>query len=281
MLKHKDAGRGPDFAFIVMNIAILAGAALFLASSDAAYRQRVQVETLRDSKFLTTEWRLMKELKARTDRELRDKDLEIAELRARYRSLKGSGSSTEIIAAIEREMRRVEGEREAILTTRLAAAASPAAATATTAARVARGPLDSALPGNGDTPLSELLRNRVTSLEAALRSSKEGASAIERELDSLRRGAASADIARPAPPDAVAGPIGDGAVELILDALARERVALDEPDAVLGISDLKTRALLRAIVRTPAIRAEYPELLESLDRYLARAGKEEYLAGGL
>jgi hypothetical protein len=126
-----------------------------------------------------------------------------------------------------------------------------------------------------------LLRERITGLEAALLASREGASAIEDELESLRRSAAFAGIPATAPPQAAVapGPIGDEAFTLILDSLARERDALDDPDAVLGIADLKTRALLRAIVRTPAIRAEYPELLESLDRYLALAGREEYLRG--
>jgi hypothetical protein len=297
MDRPQAANRRPDVAFFAINLAIVLGAALFLAAQDGAYRSRIRAETLRDSKFLTTEWRLMRELKERTDRELRDKDREIAELRLRYRSFKDAGSSAELLASIEKEMRRAEAEREAILAARLKAVADPPAVPAN--APSAPPPGESTQPpraslaalgiaGAPETAVSEILRRRIAGLEAALATSRAGESAIERELEELRRGgsqpAAIQAAAAPAPPAgqpaaAAGGGEAEALAAAILDSLARQRDALADPDSVLGLSDLKTRALLRAIVRTPAIRAEYPDLLEALDRYLSLSGRAEYLRG--
>lgn len=296
MARPKAGRQGSDLAFLGINLLILLGAALFLVVSDGVYRRRSTAETLRDSRFLTTEWRLMRELKERTDRELRDKDQEITDLRLRYLALKGSGSSTELLASIAVEMRRAEAEREAILSARLKAVAGPSPATAP----VAQGRIP-------DTALSELLRSRIVGLEDSLRASRAGEAAIELELARLRATMALEAVVpavQPAPspgPGPVLTPAslgtgGSGAgagagleaqdrgeadrlIKELGASLARERDALGNPDTVLGLSELKTRALLRAIVRTPAIRSEYPDLLESLDRYLVLAGKEEYLRG--
>jgi len=297
MRENKKIGRSSGFGFMGINIAILASAALFLVISDVSYRNRVRTDTLRDSKFLTTEWHLMRELKERTDQELRDKDQEIAELRRRYVGLKDSGSPSELLAAIEDEMRKAEAEREAILAAHLKTVADPPAekmpAAAPAIVDVPRGPSPAVeRPVKPDTALTELLRNRIQALEESLRVSLASKKTIERELESLRRtvariqGPAYAE-AVPSPPvvqstyapEAPSRDTTDELVDTILVALARERDTISDPATVLGISDLKTRALIRAIVRTPAIRAEYPDLQDAFDRYLSLAGQEEYLRG--
>ncbi|MBL8967220.1 MAG: hypothetical protein JNG85_09425 [Spirochaetaceae bacterium] len=294
-MRRKRTNKKHDVAVVAINLAILVGAACFLTVQDAAFKRREKTESLRENRFLTTEWRLMRELKERTDRELREKDREIAELNLRYRRFRESGSSSELLAAIEEEMRRAEAERQSILSSRIRAVAELPAPTATgspaspprrdapKAASAAIG-----VAGSAETALSELLRRRITELEEALAASKAGAAGIERELLVLRREAAVPASPRTDPPLALptvslpaAEPAG-GAEDVVgaaLELLTREREALADPDSVLGVSDLKTRALLRAIVRTPAIRSEYPELLEALDRYLALSGKAEYLRG--
>lgn len=307
MDRQRNAKKRLDLAVFTINVAIVLGAGVFLVSQDAAFRRRERVETLRDNRFLTAEWRLMRELKERTDRELREKDREIAELRLRYLSYLKSGSSLELLASIKEEMRRAEAERDSILSARLKAATVPPAPGASGSGTAATAPAAAAPAATapprkeagavgGETPLSELLRRRIEDLEISVAASRAKAAAVETELEELRRedsrslpplAASPERPSRETAQDAsVAQPVPSGSggeqerlAAAVMDELARERGALDDPDGVLSLSDLKTRALLRAIVRTPAIRAEYPDLLESLDRYLSLSGKAEYLRG--
>lgn len=300
MNKAEGGRRRLDFAVAAINIAILVGSALFLVCSDAAYRSRGQEESLRDNKFLTIEWRLMKELKQRTDLELRDKDRQIAELRQRYRQLKASGTSAEFLSSIVDQIKKAEVEREALLSVRLKVMSDPHSAEARYGETQSTPSSLAEAPRVADTALSERLRRQIADLEEALRRSEAESQAMEEKLEAFRRDSPQAGAAPAKDPPADgsgAEPIGapaaiaaspsgpeasDEAEELaqaILAALAKDNEALGDPDAVLSLSDLKTRALLRAIVRTPAIRAQYPNLLESLDRYLSLAGKEEYLRG--
>ncbi|HOX33792.1 MAG TPA: hypothetical protein PLB91_15780 [Spirochaetales bacterium] len=282
-----------DLPLVALDLAILLGVAILLAASGPRFGARSREASLKESGFLTTEWRLMRELKERTDRELRDKDREIAELRARYLSLKDAGSSSESLAELEEEMRRAEAEREALLSTRIkAATASPAAAELAAARPRQRASVPEAALPEKDSALSELLRRDIEALERELAASRSSAASLERELAGLRlaaeaaAGQAPSPTAAPAPGPAAEGPppieparaIAEGdPVAAALEFLERERAAA--AGRPLELSDLKTRALLRAIVRAPAIRAEYPELLGSLDRYLALLAEEAYLRG--
>jgi len=321
-----------DAALLALDLALVAGVALLLWGFDLGLRKRAETATLKDNRFLTTEWRLMRELKARTDQELRDKDREIDALRLQYLRGKGSGSSADLLAEIEAAMARAESERAAILASRTnpeagglpaasalpslqPASATPAttATTATTAtpAAPAKGEGGAAgAPGGdavaeamtspgSDNALAELLRRRIVSLEDALRRSQAGSAAIERELAALRLDAArqasgvpsassasatalAAPLQSPGPtiPSAQAAPWDAAdAVAAILSALESERAGLADPETVLGLSDLKTRSIMRAIVRSPAIRSQYPDLFEALDRYLELVEKVGYLKG--
>jgi hypothetical protein len=310
-----------DAALLALDLALVAGVALLLWGFDSGLRKQAEIAALTDNRFLTTEWRLMRELKARTDQELRDKDSEIDALRLQYLRLKGAGSSAELLADIEAAMARAESERAAILASRAnpeapppPAAALPSAptgpsqgnggasgpATAPAGGGAATGAYAGALPGAAsDNALAELLRRRIVGLEDALRRSQAGSAAIERELAALRldaarqasagpqaaaasatTSAAPAASSGPAIPSAQAAPWSEAdAVAAILSALESERAGLADPEAVLSLSDLKTRSIMRAIVRSPAIRSQYPDLFESLDRYLELVEKVGYLKG--
>lgn len=302
-----------DAALLALDLALVAGVALLLWGFDRGLRKQAETATLTDNRFLTTEWRLMRELKARTDQELRDKDREIDALRQQYLRLKGAGSSAELLADIEAAMARAESERAAILASRANPDALPPAAPVLPSASS-----PSAVPpqGNGspagaaaggspattpDNALAELLRRRIVGLEEALRRSQAGSAAIERELAALRldaarqAAAAPSAAASPAPssassapsvapgpavPSAQAAPWSEAdAVAAILSGLESERAGLADPETVLSLSDLKTRSIMRAIVRSPAIRSQYPDLFESLDRYLELVEKVGYLKG--
>ncbi len=284
---------------IALNLAVLAGVILMILFFLGRAREEVRELNLSDNGFLTTEWRLLRELKADTDRMLGEKDREIETLRKQYQSLKSAGSSTELLASIEVEMRRLEAERGQILANRINAAkeapaagaepaigSSPAAMPARAAAPAAN-PASTARP----SPLIELLGRRVSGLEADLKESRQAATALGLALDELRRekaeeskkSAAPATAAAEPAPAMIAAPKARDASDIeiasIIAALEQERDSIEDPKNVIGLSDLKTGTLLRAIVRIPAIRAEYPELLESLDRYLKLIGTEEYLKG--
>jgi len=300
-----------DAALLALDLALLAGVVLLLWGVDRGFRRQAEIATLKDNRFLTTEWRLMRELKERTDQELRDKDREIDALRQQYLRLKGSGSSAALLADIEAAMARAESERAAILSARANPEVAPVAASPSvpSASSLSPGPSQGsggpadpagayteALPGRApDYALAELLRRRIVGLEEALRRSQAGSAAIERELAALRLDAArqaaggpSASAASatqaaapgPAIPSAQAAPWSDAdAVAAILSALEGKRAGLDDPEAVLSLSDLKTRSIMRAIVRSSAIRSQYPDLSASLDRYLELVEKVGYLKG--
>jgi hypothetical protein len=310
-----------DAALLALDLALLAGVVLLLWGVDRGFRRQAEIAALKDNRFLTTEWRLMRELKERTDQELRDKDREIDVLRQQYLRLKGSGSSADLLADIEAAMARAESERAAILSARANPEVAPVAAPpsvpsasslspgpsqgsggpadpagAPAGGSAAAGAFAEALPGRApDYALAELLRRRIVGLEEALRRSQAGSAAIERELAALRLDAArqaaggpSASAASatqaaapgPAIPSARAAPWSDAdAVAAILSALEGKRAGLDDPETVLSLSDLKTRSIMRAIVRSPAIRSQYPDLSAALDRYLELVEKVGYLKG--
>jgi len=318
--KTKQARGTFDAALLALDLSLLVGVFLLLWGFDLGLRKQAETATLTDNRFLTTEWRLMRELKAKTDQELRDKDREIDALRLQYLRLKGEGSSAELLADIEAAMARAESERKAILASRTNPEVPPPPAAALPAgpSQGSGGPAGPAVaPGGGgtaagasagippnpasDSALAELLRRRIVSLEEALRKSQAGSAAIERELEALRLDAArqavvgaspavpalasaapAAPAAAPGPaiPSAQAAPWNEGdAVAAILSGLESERAGLADPETVLGLSDLKTRSIMRAIVRSPAIRSQYPDLFEALDRYLELVEKVGYLKG--
>jgi hypothetical protein len=117
-----------DAALLALDLALLAGVVLLLWGVDRGFRRQAEIAALKDNRFLTTEWRLMRELKERTDQELRDKDREIDVLRQQYLRLKGSGSSADLLADIEAAMARAESERAAILSARANPEVAPVAA---------------------------------------------------------------------------------------------------------------------------------------------------------
>lgn len=241
--------------------------------SDAYSRRNAQAAALNDNIFLTTEWRLLKELKDRTDQLLFDKDKEIEELRNRYRTLQGQKAAPLLLEAIEAELIKAESERDAILSARLlpgstARASANAGLAPPTPSRVS------------DNALTALLRDKIQSLEEELASGRQDTDDRLKELNSLqsRLEAALAQQAAPTetpPPLALLEGGSSASPEAILDLLRQRRDALASGGPALSLSDLRTRTLLRAIVRTPAIQAEYPSLSTDLDRYFQVYGEVE------
>jgi hypothetical protein len=274
--------------------------ALAVALIVAIYQYKIKVETITmsDNRHLTTEWHLLQELKARTDRELREKDLEISRLRLEYENLATDDFSAAMLRELEAELARAEKEREAILSQRLLAT-SPVSAgtrgakesTATAGNRaqemtaigpatgLATKPDDPVFTGDGTTALSRLLGERITTLEAQSAAYRLRAETAEKKLAQaetrLATQSASVKAETNAATDADAG---SGEVDMLMTLIEQRKDNL-RTEASPSLEDLKTRSLLRAIISTPAIKAEYPGLLEAMDRSFAAYGRQEWVAG--
>lgn len=275
-----------DMPLIMLCLGLLTGTGVLWLAADRIYAGRINDSVLRENRFLTTEWQLLKELKDQTDRLLRDKDRLIGELRARYlASLKGN-APLEFLAELERELARAEAERSEILSARLSGLPLPAVLSDAAGG----GSLGSPSPDDVEDPLLEELGRHVARLENELREkaleSAEYASELEtvrRENASLRSAAlraaeSAASEVSPAESASSEAEAAEPSLEEVRTLLENERAALASARSP-ALSDLKTRVLLRAIVRTPAIRGEYPELPEAVDRYFALYGEAERLEG--
>jgi hypothetical protein len=260
-----------DLPLIALNIFLIALTAAALLYSDFHFRKSAQAATLSDNRFLNTDWSLMKTLKEHTDQLLQDKDREISELRQRYLALQRQSSSAELLAAAEAELQRAEAERKAILSARFKTSSASPGQQENVLLPAPAGMSPSRVAESG---VSELLRQQILKLEKEVSSGRQGTEALEQEIGELRArlsasqgGAGQGTYAAP------------GSVDSVLSLLEQDRASLSGEEPAFGLADIKTRSLLRAIVRTPAIRSQYPDLVESLDRYFELYGMAERLKG--
>ena len=284
-----------DIPLVALNILLLSITMGTLFFANTHFRKSAQAAALNDNVFLTTEWRLLMEMKNRTDRLLQDKDLEISDLRSRYEKLKRESPYSKLLATLEAQLRLAEAEREGILTARFSPAAVSEPAAGILPAVAAQDPASPTSPAlaqsllfrSADTPVAELLRGQIQSLEREVLATRQEADLQEKELGYLRKRLEEAlavqAVAGAAPGHSTPGQAPPEqtipAAAAVLEVLEQNRSALPATEAVLSLTDIKTRSLLRAIVRTPAIRAEYPDLMEALDRYFSLYGSAEILKG--
>lgn len=274
-----------DVPLLVLNLFLVCLSTATIFFSDGYFRRRTQEAALGDNRFLTTEWRILRELKDRTDRILQEKDREIDELRLRYQTLKRQKASTNLLEALESELRRAEAEREAILAARFSPAAPRAVDTLASPAPAA------SERRREDGTVAELLRDRIRKLEEEAAASRKDAEVRSEEMERLRRDLADARAFRedwegsffPGEGSEGGGPDSASAeavmADTVLELLEKGKESLSGMEPALSLADIRTRSLLRAIVRTPAIREEYPELVDSLDRYFELYGTVERIRG--
>lgn len=241
--------------FLFSNTILFACALSTLGAAVYRHRHGIEKETLNDNRFLTTEWHLLQELKEQTDKMLREKDGEIALLRAKYHESRTQNISPSELLKLEAELRRAENERAEILAARLSARPPTFTPSASVARATGR---ESATARATTTPLSVLV-------------------AEDKAGDSVEK-------ASPSTTEPVAGSnpqsrAGSGeTIDVIAGALEKKIAEIDaEPPPQL--ESIRTRALLRALVSSPAIRAEYPDLLDALDRSFGDYGRQEWLKG--
>ena len=279
-----DSGNGQtrprkDYFLWISSPTLLLFTAALLWGAFSLYQDRIATISLTERRFLTTEWRLLQELKAQTDRELFQKDQQIADLNRLYLELLQSDASPSRRQEVRNQLDQAEAERKAILSrsiSRIADSVSTPEATVNGAA--ASGSMSS---------LTELLQSQVEGLQAQLDNRRALIEALDKERTTLisvheRTAQGYADrvkqnMARIQELSATVLQT-DQEVRSTLAAVSRKTLEAG-PMQPLSIEDLKTQALVRAIVGSPEIRAAYPDLLKSLDHFFEVYGLHERLLG--
>ncbi len=276
------------FPLVALNIFLVVLALGTIAGAAAFFQRSAYAAVMDENVFLTVEWRLLRELKERTDQLLLDKDRQIDELRRRYLGAGGQSGDSGLPAAIRAELARLESERDAIIASRFA----PAQASMLPPAGADESPAVSQRTRQ-DGAVAELLRDRILALEVDIAEERRAAFSSALELAALRAELAGA-IARLADargPDPASGasdaqtrqhvPAHTDAIAALQRLLSGNRDGIAAQGAALTLEDIRTRTLLRAIVRTQAIRDEYPDLAASLDRYFRVYAEDERRKGRL
>ncbi len=276
-----------DRGLLLVNVLIVCGTIALIFVSNHFYRGMSQDATLKANSFLTVEWRLLKAMKEQTDQLLQAKDREIAAISRQYRELLARNASETDLLRFEQTLARMEAERQDILSARYAATegtqteakAAVEAIQATAAAQAtASGQTASAGSAGTDTALSALLKNYVEDLqkqeetsETALSNAQAENARLQAEIDRLRASGTS-----PAGTFPTTAGVSDSDALALLKA---RQAALESEKVTLSLNDVKTRTLLRAIVRNPAVRSEYPTLSNDLDGFFDVYGASERFKG--
>jgi hypothetical protein len=261
--------------FSMLALGLFTAAFLWVALSN--YRNRIDAISLSESRFLTMEWRLLRELKEATDQKLLEKEQEIEDLNKRYLRLVKGDAASEDMRQIETRLRQARSEREEILSQRSIKLeeASPRQ----------KSWLAELLPSDNRSILAVLQQKQIESLEAERANSRLRIEMLEKELaaldakheasvrDFLKSTAESQDRIHKL---SAAIAESKAAARAVFEALKREAPETDGRELPL-IEDLNTRAFVRALASSPAIRSEYPNLLKSLDRYFEVYGRQERL----
>jgi hypothetical protein len=120
-----------DYSLLLISNVILAVATVAILWWSADYfRQNTAVQTARASRFLTMEWNLLQELKEQTDKQLMEKDREIAALRQQYNQLIARGGTNADLSVLEEQLAAAEAERDIIVRDRIEIAQPPSASQA-------------------------------------------------------------------------------------------------------------------------------------------------------
>ncbi len=273
MLRNRKVHPLFDSRLILFNMIILVCTIALIMGTERHFQKVFHETTLRENGFLTTEWRILKEMKEQTDKLLRDKDEEIQAIRRKYRELLAQNASADRLSEIENLLRKTETEREQLLSTRF----TPSTPQSTKAPSV-----PTVLPddrGLDSTPLTEnpmitLLNNRVKELEREKNGLQEENDRFHAEIIALKARQEGLPVTASSP----------GSSETISESetlrlIQEQRAVLETSSQVMTVADIRTRTLLRAIVRDPAIQSDYPGLVENVDRYFEVFGAAERLKG--
>ncbi len=268
-----------DYLLWISSPALIVFTAAFLWGAFSLYKDRIATISLTEHRFLTTEWRLLQELKAQTDRQLFQKDQEIADLNRLYLELIQSDASPSRRQQVKNQLDQAEAERKAILSRSISAIADTGSVQGAT-------PTERVASGN-EPGIAALLENQIEGLQAQLDSRRALIDALDKERETLIS-THQQDV------EGYSDTIKENREQIqelstrvarmreeVQDALAAANRKAREAGSAkpVDIQDLKTQALVRALVGSPEIRAAYPDLLKSLDHFLEAYGLQERLAG--
>jgi len=226
--------RKRDLFPVVSSLALTLVLAGVLSVAFFNYRNRMQDIVLSENRYLTAEWRLLQELKAQTDAELREKDQQINELNDRYLRLVRSHASASDLGKIEDQLRQVKRERQEIEARRLDAA--PTGMIASDSALL-KGPLSA----DNQSPLTGLLQKDLETSRKEIENKAVRIEALGKEIMNLDAEIAARSRGSDQALSEYRSRIG------ILAASLKERGTEQAGDAQLPLKDLETWALARAL----------------------------------
>lgn len=119
-----------DRAVLLLNVGLVVLVALFILFSVRHFDQRTRQVSLKESRFLLTEWHLLQTLKAQTETQLQEKDQQISSLTKRIDELSKQQGAEEELQVLRNLLKSVEEERAAIASRRAAVTVDGAPATA-------------------------------------------------------------------------------------------------------------------------------------------------------
>lgn len=248
------------------------------------YRTRLDIISSQENRFVTMEWELLQELKRQTDMQLLQKDREIADLRRQYRILVEQNASEQTLKELELLITIAGSERETI------ASREPLQDTVSSESSL------TAIPSllashNGlitdPVQLTTLMAARIETLTAQLAERQVYARTLQEQLvssgltpETLIPGEEKEwqekerQIETYTTLLAASANTLDSIVNTITQSLSDEQNRLRAP-----LQNLEAWVLLRAIATSPAIRSEYPDLANSMTRYLESFAEKERAAG--
>ena len=111
--------RRPVVWVVALNLAVIAAAAITLVLTQRVFDVQSSQAATAESRFVTTEWALLKEIQDRTEQILLEKDREIASLRELQASIADRPELADESERIRTALTRAYAERETILQARL------------------------------------------------------------------------------------------------------------------------------------------------------------------
>jgi len=250
---------------VVSNLLLILCTAMLLWLASSIYHERIREVSLNENRFLTTEWHLLQELKEQTDQQLTEKDREIADLRRQYSQLQLHAQSPRELEELQAKLRQAEAERQEIFTQRLEVVPLTAEEESSTTDE----PPAKSKASQSNTEMTTLLREHIKTLQTQLEESNVHTEVLQKEINTLREaneeleekyGRVTASnrqqISRLYEQTAGARRTAEAAIRTL-----EQRIQNSERMKETDIDALNTRSLLRAIISSPAIRSEYPDLL--------------------
>lgn len=253
-----------DPVSILSNLLLLILTLLFLWVAFTYYQDRIQAVTLNKNRYLTAEWQLLGELKAQTDKQLSEKEREIADLQRKYNELRRLNAPDQELEDVRSRLDKAKNERELILSQGVGKLSADEY-------------IDTAAL---DSSLTALLEQKVKDLNHELELSEQTVEALKDEQREMKTRYNAAVQEYQTEIRKLTAKLEEQKRQQsgVLDVLQRKADMVDRIQTT-DLKDINTRVLLKAIVSSPMVRKEYPQLRSELDRYLQVLSNQHHMQG--